>query len=217
MIVITHCFPRLLKTAVLSLCLLYPSTPTDNTCPLAVRYFSAYSKDVRQIITTPAFRKAFRYFSDHKQRIKNRKFLAVIDYTRPSHAKRLYLLNRETCEVGKYLVAHGKNSGYSYPTRFSNDVDSHMSSRGFYLTGRTYIGSHGLSLLLHGLEKMVNDNSLKRGIVIHGAEYVNYRSVLVNRGRLGRSFGCPAVPASEAAQIIHKLKDGSLLYIHAKD
>lgn len=213
----TNRIGRVLGCATLVLCLLFPTPLVDQSCPLSIRHFSIFTGEVRKLMSGTAFRKAFRYFSAHKVLIHNRKYLTVIDYTKPSHVKRMHLLNLETCEVQSFLVAHGKKSGFSFASRFSNALDSHMSSKGFFLTGRTYVGIHGLSLLLHGLEKNVNDNALRRGIVIHGAEYVSRRSVLVNRGRLGRSFGCPAVPASEACPIIHKLKNGSLLYIHAGD
>ncbi|MCE5243640.1 MAG: murein L,D-transpeptidase catalytic domain family protein [Syntrophobacteraceae bacterium] len=213
----TNRIGRVLGCATLILCLLFPTPLVEESCPLSSRHYPIFTGEARQVIASTAFVKAFRYFSAHKRLIHNRKYLTVIDYTKPSHVKRMYLLNRETCEVQSFLVAHGKQSGFSFASRFSNEFDSHMSSKGFFLTGRTYVGIHGLSLLLHGLEKNVNDNALRRGIVIHGAEYVSRRSVLVNRGRLGRSFGCPAVPAPEACTIIHKLKNGSLLYIHAGD
>ena len=208
---------RLLATAVIGLCTLYPSGLFDRSNPLTFRTFAFLSSETKGILDSIPFKKAFAYFSSHRKGIVNKRYLTVIDFTRPSHVKRLFVLNRETCQVERYLVSHGKNSGFSFARRFSNKIDSLMSSKGFFLTGEPYVGSHGLSLFLHGQEKHVNDNAFKRGIVIHGADYVSYRSVLINHGRLGRSFGCPAVPLPEITQIVHKLKNGSLLYIYAGD
>jgi len=100
----------------------------------------------------------------------------------------------KTGRVEKFLVSHGKNSGWAYATAFSNRPKSLQSCRGFFITGRKYSGKHGTALQLYGLEKGVNDNALRRGIVMHGANYVSARSVMLNRGRLGRSLGCPAIP-----------------------
>jgi hypothetical protein len=87
---------------------------------------------------------------------------------------------------------------------------------GFYLTGNTYHGKHGYSLILNGLEKGINDKAKERAIVIHGASYAN-PSIATSQGRLGRSLGCPALPNSMSEPIINVIKDGSLLYIYAND
>ena len=99
------------------------------------------------------------------------------------------------------LVSHGKNSGGNYATSFSNENGSHKSSLGFYLTENTYQGRNGYSLILNGLEKGINDLAKQRAIVIHGASYSD-PSVAASSGRLGRSFGCPALPVSVSKPII---------------
>ncbi len=147
--------------------------------------------------------------------IRNRRYLTVIDFTKPSSKKRMYLVDLKTGKVEKYLVSHGKNSGWAYATAFSNRPESFQSCRGFFVTGRKYYGKHGVELQLVGLEKGINDNALKRGIVMHGADYVSMRSVVLNGGRLGRSLGCPAIPTAVAGSVINRIKGGSLLYIHA--
>lgn len=162
------------------------------------------------------YEKALAYLNEHRARFANRKAVAVIDYSKPSYARRMYVIDLETGKVSKYLVAHGKNSGRVYASRFSNLPDSLQSSKGFFVTGESYNGSHGISLVLHGLEKGVNDNARARRIVIHGAEYVSYNSVFLNAGRLGRSHGCPAVPMQAADDIVRKLEGGSLVYVHAQ-
>ena len=91
-----------------------------------------------------------------------------------------------------------------------------MSSLGFYRTRGTYRGNNGYSLRLDGLERGINDNAMRRAIVVHGADYCD--PALAAQGvRLGRSFGCPAVPRSEARRIIDLIKDGTLLFIYADD
>ena len=114
------------------------------------------------------------------------------------------------------VVAHGRNSGSLYATDFSNRSNSHQSSLGFYLTGETYRGSNGYSLRLDGLEKGFNDNARARAIVIHGAKYAN-PSICRGGQRLGRSFGCPALPEQLNRPIIDAIKGGTVLFIYAED
>lgn len=161
-----------------------------------------------------AFSNVVVHLRSFREAIRNARYLTVIDYSKPSNVKRMFLIDMETGGVETYLVSHGKNSGWRYATAFSNQPESFQSSRGFFITGRKYIGSHGIALQLHGLEKGVNDNAFRRGIVMHGADYVSMRAVRLNGGRLGRSLGCPAIPAEEAQSVIDRIKGGSLVYIH---
>jgi len=140
--------------------------------------------------------------------------LSIIDFTMPSTEKRFWIIDLERGIVLHHtLVAHGKNSGELYASRFSNTPNSNQSSLGLYVTGQTYVGKNGLSLKLHGLEPGVNDRAEERAIVIHSAEYVSERFIKQN-GRLGRSFGCPAIPVENHKEIINTLANGSCLYIH---
>lgn len=149
--------------------------------------------------------------------IINSKVITLIDFTKPSCEERLFVIDPQTGKIlYKTLVAHGKNSGEYYANRFSNTPQSHQSSLGFYLTGKPYVGCHGYSLQLDGLEKGINDNARKRAIVIHGASYVS-QSFIESNGRLGRSFGCPALPAELAPEIINVIQEGSLLFIYSND
>jgi hypothetical protein len=143
--------------------------------------------------------------------------LAVIDYTRPSTQKRLWVfdLQRDELLYNEY-VAHGRGSGENYATRFSNRDESHQTSLGLFTTGETYVGGNGYSLRMDGLEPGINDNARDRLIVMHGAPYVD--PVQAQRqGRLGRSFGCPAVRPQVARAVIDTLKQGQMLFAYADE
>jgi hypothetical protein len=113
-------------------------------------------------------------------------------------------------------VAHGRGSGDNYATSFSNAADSHQTSLGLFRTAETYIGGNGYSLRLDGLEPGVNDNARARAIVMHGAWYVD-PALAAKQGRLGRSYGCPALRQQVARVVIDELKDRNLLFSYADD
>jgi hypothetical protein len=143
--------------------------------------------------------------------------LSLIDYSRPSSEPRLWVfdLDRKTLLFNE-LVAHGRNSGDNVATHFSNAPGSLMSSIGAYVTADTYVGHNGYSLRLRGLEAGFNDNALERAIVMHGAAYVN-PGMIHSHGRLGRSFGCPAVRPDIARQLIDTIRDGSFVFAYYPD
>lgn len=146
--------------------------------------------------------------------LKNDSLIAIVDFSKPSIDKRFYIIDIKNQRIVKQtLVAHGKNSGLTVAESFSNSINSHQSSLGLYLTQNTYHGKHGYSLRLQGLNKGLNDNAYKRAVVIHGANYVS-ESFIERNGRLGRSYGCPAIPKEETQEIIDLIKDGTCLYIY---
>jgi hypothetical protein len=141
--------------------------------------------------------------------------LTVIDYSLPSTAPRLWVLDLARGKVLFHeLVAHGAGSGDNYATRFSNAPDSRQSSLGLFLTGGTYEGGNGYSLKLNGLDPGVNDRAEERRVVMHGAWYVSADHVQ-HFGRLGRSWGCPALPAASAHSVIDVIKNGTFLFSYA--
>lgn len=148
---------------------------------------------------------------------KNDSILTIVDFSKPSTEKRMVVLNINKQQVLFHtIVSHGKNSGENYATRFSNKHGSYQSSPGFYITENTYQGGNGYSLVINGLEKNINDQAKARAVVIHGADYCSEKSIQ-SMGRLGRSYGCPALPRALNAPIINTIKEGSVLYIHTTE
>lgn len=143
--------------------------------------------------------------------------IAVIDYSLPSTMPRLWVfdLNRKTL-LYRELVAHGRNSGENLAQFFSNEPGSLTSSLGLFRTMNTYQGKHGYSLRLDGLEPGFNDRALERAIVFHGASYVN-NTLAKQEGRIGRSWGCPAVRTGAARKIIDSLKGGQFVFSYYPD
>lgn len=145
------------------------------------------------------------------------RIVGVIDYSLPSSQPRLWIFDRESSRLLVHaLVAHGSGSGEASATRFSNRHGSRQSSLGLFRASESYQGRNGYSLRLDGLDPGVNDQARPRAIVLHGAWYVS-REFLGRHGRLGRSWGCPAVELELAREVIDALRDGGALYISASD
>lgn len=143
--------------------------------------------------------------------------LTVIDYRLPSNQQRMWVFNVDKPKLDfNTFVAHGKNSGNTYATHFSNTHSSKSSSLGTFITKNTYIGGKGYSLNLQGVEKGVNDHALDRRIVVHGAWYME-KNFINQQGRAGRSWGCPAVSQKEAKPIINDIKNGSVVFAYYPD
>ena len=148
--------------------------------------------------------------------IHNTDVLSIVDFSLPSTAKRLFVIDMQN---GRLLfntfVAHGRNSGGLMATRFSNRVNSLMSSLGFYVTGDPFIGHNGYSLHLDGVEPGINDHVYSRSIIMHPADYVSEEHIR-KCGFLGRSEGCPAIPEEFDQAIIDEIKGGSCLFLDRK-
>lgn len=149
--------------------------------------------------------------------VKSPRTITVIDYSRPSSQERLWVFDIKTGELlYEELVAHGQGTGADIATKFSNTDESHQTSLGLFVTDTTYVGKNGYSLRLDGLDKGYNDRARERAIVMHGAPYVSESFVKAN-GRLGRSWGCPAVSDAVARELIDRVKGGSLVFAYYPD
>lgn len=143
--------------------------------------------------------------------------LAVIDYSRPSTQPRLWVFDVEShVLLHREHVAHGRGSGENFARAFSNRDGSHQTSLGLFATAETYVGGNGYSLRMDGLDAGVNDAARDRLIVMHGAPYVDPAQAR-RQGRLGRSYGCPAVRPEIARRMIDTLKHGQLLFAYYPD
>ena len=143
--------------------------------------------------------------------------LTVVDLTKSSHEKRMWIIDMiDDVLVLNTWVAHGHGSGDDMATTFSNRIDSHQSSLGFYITDDVYNGKNGRSLRLDGMDAGFNSNARERAIVVHGADYVGENAIGI-LGRLGRSYGCPAVPLDVAEQVISTIKDKTVMFINGND
>ncbi len=146
-----------------------------------------------------------------------KEILTILDFTKSSRFERMWIIDMKKQKiVRRELVAHGKNSGHDMVTSFSNKLHSNQSSLGFYVTDSPYTGANGISMLINGMDQGYNDQARNRAVVMHGADYVNPKTMNRN-GRLGRSFGCPAVEREKAQEIIDYVKSGSCLFIYFKD
>jgi L,D-transpeptidase catalytic domain len=157
------------------------------------------------------------YELKEEENLADKEVITLIDFRKSGNEKRLWVVDiKERKLLFHSLVAHGRNSGDVFANQFSNQHESNQSSLGFYVTGNTYWGKHGLSLKLHGIEEGINDQAEARAIVMHGAEYVSDEYIR-KIGRLGRSFGCPAVPMSVHKEMITTLAGGTCLFIFYPD
>lgn len=172
--------------------------------------------------TPPAFDVFYRamigYHSfEISRQLSAKSILTIIDFRKSANEKRLWVIDLKNKRLLYHeLTAHGRNSGNVFARNFSNTPNSNQSSLGFYITGKTYIGKHGISLKLHGVENGINDMAEARAIVMHGADYVS-ESYIQKFGRLGRSFGCPAVRMGLHKELIPLLAGGTCLFIFYPD
>jgi hypothetical protein len=147
----------------------------------------------------------------------NSSVLTIVDFNKSSKTKRMWIVDLQKRKLLlNTWVAHGQGSGNDMANAFSNNDESHQSSLGFYITSEVYDGKHGRSLRLDGVDNGFNDKARERDIVLHGAEYVN-QNTIDQLGRLGRSYGCPAVSTEVIGQVIETIKNKNVLFINAND
>jgi|SRR6185312_968172 len=189
--------------------------------------FAGYVSDIYQAahlqqtgLDINVFRKALTGFLNLKKDnmlSANSSMITVVDLSKPSHEKRMWIVDvlNKTLVLNTW-VAHGQGSGDDLANNFSNNNESHQSSLGFYLTDDVYVGKHGRSLRLNGLDQGFNDAARSRDIVVHAAPYVSQQTI-DQLGRLGRSFGCPAVSPEVSDLVINTIKGKNVLFINGND
>lgn len=163
-------------------------------------------------ITAGLLSRAKAALDHHHDKISNRDLIAVADFARPSRLPRLHLVDVASGRISSHLVAHGRGSDPKHTgwlERFSNGFGSNATSSGAYRTDDFYVGAHGRSMRLTGLDAS-NSNALQRGVVVHGAWYVSQE--IANRGALGRSEGCFALGDESLKEVLARLGPGHLIY-----
>ena len=182
--------------------------------------YNSISFENSNTLNPEVFEKAFLGFTNLKKAGKlpeTSNLISIVDFSLSSTQKRLWVIDLEKkVVVFNSLVAHGKNTGEEFAQKFSNTESSYQSSLGFYITESTYNGSNGYSLKLLGMDPGYNDAALQRAIVMHGADYVS-EDFIKSQKRIGRSWGCPAVPRALAEPIIDTIKGQNCLFIYYPD
>jgi hypothetical protein len=205
---------------------IYAATPASNSGNGSEAKVALFENHIHSLYRTILFKKSKPSFELFRKsyvgylnlkaagKLSNKNILTIIDFRLSSTKNRLWTIDLNKKRVMyESLVAHGRNTGDEFATKFSNEIESNMSSFGFYVTGATYTGKHGLSLYLDGAEEGFNSNARTRAVVMHSADYVN--EAFVNKtGRLGRSLGCPAIPVKNHKEVISTLMDKTCLFIY---
>jgi hypothetical protein len=203
---------KLLLTLIAALAFVVPSasaaTPVDTLLKPLLQQAPELSANVLSLALTALSN------AESRGLVKRDDRLTVIDYSLPSSEPRLFVFDLASKRLlFRELVAHGRNSGDDQTTFFSNDPGSLATSLGLFVTEDTYVGSNGYSLRLRGLEAGFNDMAWDRAIVMHGAAYVS-KAAIKAFGRLGRSWGCPAVRKEIAQKIIDTIRGGSVVFAY---
>lgn len=203
----------IMTTAIAATVLTYAMLTHGTTLPANTQAILANAPGLNAHVLQVALR-GYNYAKAHGD-VKNPNLLTVVDFSLPSNANRLWVIDLQTDKTLMNVpVAQGKNSGLVYATQFSNSQNSDESSLGVYETMDAYSGKHGLSLRINGLEQGLNSNALSRAVIIHPAAYVTPQFIK-EYGRAGRSWGCFAVDPAVSQQLVNTIKGGSVIFAYA--
>lgn len=168
--------------------------------------------DPERIIRPDLLSLALKAYERHADARLSRERMAIVDFSKPSSERRMFVVDLKTGLVSSFLVAHGRGSDPDHDAvadTFSDAVGSHASSLGAYLVSEPYQGSHGLSIRLDGLDSS-NRSARDRAVVLHSQWYVSDK--LARAGKLGRSWGCFVVDRAVIRQITQQLANGAFLF-----
>lgn len=196
------------------------SAKSKNEISSSAELYSSISFEADHKLEFSAFSTALIGFENLKKAgmiDQDSHVLTICDFSMSSNSKRLWVIDINDKKVlFNSLVAHGKNTGEEFAQNFSNTESSYQSSLGFYITDATYQGDNGYSLRLLGMDKGFNDAALRRAVVMHGANYVS-EDFAAQHQRIGRSWGCPAIPKELTQPIINTIKGKNCLFIYYPD
>ncbi|AIT82281.1 transcriptional initiation protein Tat (plasmid) [Novosphingobium pentaromativorans US6-1] len=191
-----------------------PTIPVASARPAKVPALARKPvKESRFDVNPHLLEKAMAALDAHSARIEDNSRIALVDFSVSSSRRRMYFLDIEGGKASLILVAHGSGSDpdhTGFVERFSNAVGSNASSEGTFLTDDYYVGKHGRSQRLIGLDP-TNDNALDRAIVLHSAWYAN-EDMIDTHGMLGRSQGCFAVGEKHLDDLFSFLGKGRMIY-----
>ena len=157
--------------------------------------------------------RALASLNKHRADIQHTDKIGIADFSRASREPRFHILDLASGATTTYLVAHGRGSDPAHTgwlSRWSNEEGSNASSPGTYVTGDFYVGKHGQSMRLEGLDP-TNSAAAPRAIVVHAAWYVS-PSIVSMTGKLGRSQGCFAFSTADLKPVLDQLGHGRMLY-----
>jgi hypothetical protein len=157
--------------------------------------------------------RALTAFNKHRGSVGHADVIAIADYSRASRERRFHLVDMVSGVTTSMLVAHGRGSDPAHSgwlQQFSNQDGSYASCAGAFVSGAEYVGKHGRSLRLNGLDAS-NCNALERAIVIHTAPYVT-EAMARDMGKVGRSQGCFTVTEANLQPVLARLGGGRFLY-----
>lgn len=190
-----------------------PNDRPDFTAPTDAQKADAVTAhadvDPNGMIPKNLLADALGFLDVNKDKFDNQRYMAIVDFSKPSSKKRFFVVNLETGAVEAHQVAHGSGSDPGHtgtPTRFSNVNNSFMSSLGYYRTMGVYDGKHPHSLQISGLSA-TNDQVCRRSVIVHSAAYVHDNGQLA-----GTSEGCFALDPNVSNGVVDKLKSGGLIF-----
>jgi hypothetical protein len=149
----------------------------------------------------------------HNEVIWSRDVIGIADFGLPSSAPRFHIVDLLAGATTSLHVTHGQGSDPRHTGMlqfFSDTPDSLCTSEGTYLMGDEYVGKHGLSRRMLGIDPS-NAHVYVRDIVIHSATYAD-AALIASQGKLGRSDGCFAFSEADIALVLAKLGRGRMVY-----